>query len=575
MTVDVQAPPGAGPPVRRARLRFGAAVWRRPWLKGVGLLGPPAVAFGVVYLGALAVLLVSSLWTVNSFTGQLVHQWTLDNYRIIFSLSDPTYLRIAGRTIGIAAAVTITDAVLAFPLAYFMARVAPSRLRGLLFVAVVLPLWSSYLVRIYAWQTILSGGGALDWSLGKLGLPAANIAYSNWAMWLVFTYVWLPFMVLPVYGSLERIPHSYIEASRDLGARGIADAPLRHPPARAARDRRRVDLHLLADARRLHHAAPDRRHQFDLHRERRLREHRHQCEHPVRGRPRDDPRRRDGRVPRDRAPARRLRRLVMETRTTRIGLWIWTALVVAFLWAPLVLIGVYAFNKSNVQSWPIPGWTTHWFRVAWSDPDVRNSLRLSVEVGLIATTIALALGSMAAFAIHRFRFFGRESVSFLLILPIALPGIITGMALNSFYVFAGIGFSIWTIVIGHATFCVVVVYNNVLARLRRTAPSLYEASMDLGADGWQTFRYVTWPVLSTALISGALLAFALSFDEVIVTTFTAGAQTTLPIFILDNLRQGQQLPIVNVVALVVIVLTIIPVAVAQHLTRETGILRTE
>jgi putative spermidine/putrescine transport system permease protein len=265
----------------------------------------------------------------------------------------------------------------------------------------------------------------------------------------------------------------------------------------------------------------------------------------------------------------------MESRGTRIGLWIWTAFVVAFLWIPLVLIGVYAFNKSNVQSWPIPGWTTHWFRVAWHDPDVRDSLRLSVEVGLIATSLAVVLGSMAAFAIDRFRFFGRESVSFLLILPIALPGIITGMALNSFYVFAGISFSIWTIVIGHATFCVVVVYNNVLARLRRTAPSLYEASMDLGADGWQTFRYVTWPVLSTALISGALLAFALSFDEVVVTTFTAGAQTTLPIFILDNLRQGQQLPIVNVVALVVILLTIIPVAVAQRLTRETGILRTE
>ncbi len=220
MTVDVQAASEAGSPVRRARLRVGAAVWRRPWLKGFGLLGPPAVAFGVVYLGALAVLLVSSLWTVDSFTGTLVHHWTLDNYRIIFSVSDPTYLRIAGRTIGIAAAVTITDAVLAFPLAYFMARVAPPRLRGLLFVLVVLPLWSSYLVRIYAWQTILSGGGALDWSLKKSGLPAANIAYSNWAMWLVFTYVWLPFMVLPVYGALERIPHSYIEASRDLGARG-------------------------------------------------------------------------------------------------------------------------------------------------------------------------------------------------------------------------------------------------------------------------------------------------------------------------------------------------------------------
>jgi putative spermidine/putrescine transport system permease protein len=265
----------------------------------------------------------------------------------------------------------------------------------------------------------------------------------------------------------------------------------------------------------------------------------------------------------------------MEARSTRIGLWIWTILVIAFLWIPLVLIGVYAFNKSNVQSWPIPGWTTHWFHVAWSDPDVRNSLRLSLEVGLIATTIAIVLGSMAAFAIYRFRFFGRESVSFLLILPIALPGIITGMALNSFYVFAGVPFSIWTIVIGHATFCVVVVYNNVLARLRRSSPSLYEASMDLGADGWQTFRFVTWPVLSTALISGALLAFALSFDEVVVTTFTAGAQTTLPIFILDNLRQGQQLPVVNVVALVVILLTIIPVAIAQRLTRETGILRTE
>jgi len=254
---------------------------------------------------------------------------------------------------------------------------------------------------------------------------------------------------------------------------------------------------------------------------------------------------------------------------------VWAGLVILFLWFPLAVILVYAFNRSNVQSWPIAGWTTHWFRVAWSDPDVRNSLWLSVKVGLIATTIALTLGSMAAFAIHRFRFFGRESVSFLLVLPIALPGIITGMALNSFYVFAGISFSIWTIVIGHATFCVVVVYNNVLARLRRTSPSLYEASMDLGADGWQTFRYVTWPVVSTALISGALLAFALSFDEVIVTTFTAGAQTTLPIFILDNLRQGQQLPIINVVALVVIVLTTIPVAIAQRLTRETGILRTE
>jgi putative spermidine/putrescine transport system permease protein len=261
------------------------------------------------------------------------------------------------------------------------------------------------------------------------------------------------------------------------------------------------------------------------------------------------------------------------TRTSRIGLAIWTALVVAFLWIPLVIIAVYAFNSSNVQSWPIPGWTLHWFRVAWHNDDVRSSFLLSLKVAAVATAIALVLGSMAAFAIHRFRFFGRESVSFLLILPLALPGIITGMALNSFYVFAGLGFSIWTIVIGHATFCVVVIYNNVLARLRRTQPSLVEASMDLGADGWQTFRYVVWPVLSTAVIAGALLAFALSFDEVIVTTFTAGAQTTLPIFILDQLRQGQNLPVVNVAAFAVIVLTIIPVWISVRLTRDTGIVR--
>jgi len=263
----------------------------------------------------------------------------------------------------------------------------------------------------------------------------------------------------------------------------------------------------------------------------------------------------------------------METRATRFGLALWSMLVIAFLWIPLLIIAIYAFNKSNIQSWPIPGWTLHWFRVAWDNPDARSSFELSLEVGAVTTGIALALGSMAAFAIDRFRFFGRESVSFLLVLPIALPGIITGMALNSFYVFAGIGFSIWTIVIGHATFCVVLVYNNVLARLRRTSGSLVEASQDLGADGWQTFRFVVWPVLSTALVGGALLAFALSFDEVVVTTFTAGAQSTLPIFILDNLRQGQQLPVVNVVAFFVIVVTVIPVALAQRLMRDTGVLR--
>jgi putative spermidine/putrescine transport system permease protein len=260
----------------------------------------------------------------------------------------------------------------------------------------------------------------------------------------------------------------------------------------------------------------------------------------------------------------------MGGRGTRLSLALWSALVVAFLWIPLVLIALYAFNGSTLQGWPISHWSLHWFRVAW-DSDARSALWLSVRVGLIVTAIALVLGTMAATAVARFRFFGREAVSFLLVLPLALPGIITGMALNSFFVFAGISVSMWTIVIGHSTFCVVVVYNNVVARLRRTSGSLIEASQDLGADGWQTFRFVLWPVLSTALVAGGLLAFALSFDEVIVTTFTAGLQETLPIFILDNLRQGQQLPVVNVVAFFVITVTVIPVFLAQRVMRDSGV----
>ena len=263
----------------------------------------------------------------------------------------------------------------------------------------------------------------------------------------------------------------------------------------------------------------------------------------------------------------------METRATRIALSVWAALVVGFLLFPIVLIGVYAFNESNVQSWPITSFTTHWFGDAWNNQDVRDALRLSVKAGLLATGIAVVLGTAVAFALHRFRFLGREAISLILVLPIALPGIITGMALNSFFITGGIDLSLWTIVVGHATFCIVIVYNNVVARLRRASPSLIEASMDLGADGWQTFRFVTWPVLSTALVSGALLAFALSFDEVIVTYFTAGAQNTLPLWIFGAIRQGTELPQVNAVVLVWILVTLIPVFVSVRLTRDTGILR--
>ncbi|HEU0337444.1 MAG TPA: ABC transporter permease [Gaiellaceae bacterium] len=260
----------------------------------------------------------------------------------------------------------------------------------------------------------------------------------------------------------------------------------------------------------------------------------------------------------------------METRTTRIGLWAWAVLVVAFLWIPILIMAVYAFNSSNVQSWPIPGFTTKWFSEAWHDEEVRDALWLSTRAALLATAVALVLGGLAAFGLARTRFFGRDVISLLFVLPIALPGIVTGLALNSFFVFWGIDFTLWTVVIGHATFCVVIVFNNVVARLRRTSGSFFEASADLGASGFQTFRYVTLPLVGTSLVAGALLAFALSWDEIVVTTFTAGAQNTLPLLLFGFIRLGQQLPIVNAIALVVIVVSLIPVALAQRLTSDPG-----
>ena len=255
----------------------------------------------------------------------------------------------------------------------------------------------------------------------------------------------------------------------------------------------------------------------------------------------------------------------MESRGLRIALRIWVALVLAFLFVPIALIVLYAFNKSNIESWPIPGFSLHWFAVAWDDSQVRAALWLSVRVGLFATVFALVLGSMVSYALHQFRFFGRDAISLLLVLPIALPGIITGIALNSFFSFAGVQLGTLTIVVGHTTFCIVVVFNNLIARLRRMPGSLAEASSDLGARGWQTLRYVTLPLAATALISGALLAFALSFDEVIVTVFTAGAQNTLPLWIFGAIRLGQQLPEVNAVVTIVIALTLIPVILAARI----------
>ena len=257
-----------------------------------------------------------------------------------------------------------------------------------------------------------------------------------------------------------------------------------------------------------------------------------------------------------------------------MALRFWAALVLLFLFIPIIVILLYAFNSSNIETWPLPGLSAKWLAITWSDPDVQAALVLSLQAGLAATALALVLGSLAAFAIHRASFFGRDVISLLFILPLALPGIVTAMALNSFFHFTGVTFSLWTIVIGHTTFCIVVVYNNVLARLRRTQGSLIEAAMDLGANGFQAFRDVTLPLIATSVVAGGMLAFALSFDEVIVTTFTAGAQNTLPIWIFGAIHRGQQLPEVNVVVSFVILVTIIPVIIAARLTGGSGIART-
>jgi putative spermidine/putrescine transport system permease protein len=264
------------------------------------------------------------------------------------------------------------------------------------------------------------------------------------------------------------------------------------------------------------------------------------------------------------------------SRPVRILIRAGTTVTLAFLYSPLIVIAIYAFNPRRTLGWPTGGITFDWFEKAFHNPGVRAALWMSLKAGIGATAIALLLGTLASFAVGRFRFFGRETISFLVILPIALPGIVTGMALNATFgeVLAplGIGFGLFTIIVGHATFCIVTIYNNVLARLRRTARSFEEASADLGADTWTTFRLVTLPALRGAMVAGALLAFALSFDEVIVTTFTAGDQETLPIWILTNLSRPNQLPIVNVVAFFVVALSVIPVYFAHRLTseRESG-----
>jgi putative spermidine/putrescine transport system permease protein len=262
---------------------------------------------------------------------------------------------------------------------------------------------------------------------------------------------------------------------------------------------------------------------------------------------------------------------VVEAAWVRVVLRVASGIVLAFLYLPLVILVIFAFNDSRLQAWPPPSLTLRWFGEAWANPAIQRAAVNSLLAALGATSIALVLGTLTALAVHRFRFFGRETISFIFILPIALPGVVTGIALRTTFQTAGIDFGLATIIVGHATFCVVIAYNNVIARLRRLPRTPEEASADLGADTWDTFRRITLPRLGTALLSGALLAFALSFDEVIVTNFTAGPGTqTIPLFVLAAIQRPTELPIVNVVAVILILVSTVPVYLAQRISSAAG-----
>jgi putative spermidine/putrescine transport system permease protein len=260
---------------------------------------------------------------------------------------------------------------------------------------------------------------------------------------------------------------------------------------------------------------------------------------------------------------------MVESRASRILLRALTVLVLFFIYAPLVILGMYAFSSSRTLGWPPPGWTLQWFVEAATNDRVLGAFLGSVVAASSATAIALVLGTLAALAVQRYHFFGRDTVSFALVLPIALPGVVSGIALSATFRTVGVDFGMMTVIVGHATFCVVIAYNNVLARLRRLARSTEEASADLGADTFTTFRRITLPAMRTALLSGGLLAFALSFDEVIVTNFTAGPGTeTIPLWIFRSIQRPNELPVVNVVALVLLLISIVPVYVAQRIAGD-------
>ena len=554
------------------------ALHRHPQVLLLLLLGPPLLWLGVVYLGSLFALLTQSFFSIDEFTGLVRREFTLSTYA---ELGQPANLDIILRTATMAACVSLAAACIAFPIAYYMARYARGRMKALFYLAVMLPLWSSYLVRVYSWKLILAKEGILNWVLeqlapdlaarGRAGDPGDRRAVAVDQLHRHLPGVPLHLAALHDPADPGGVGARAAVAARRLGRPGRAAAPdlsPGDPAARPAGGRRRLDLHLLADPGRLHHPA-DRRLVAALPRSGRLHPPGHGREHSARRRFHRGADRDHGGLPDRRETPGGLRcALAVPAPGASLGLKIAAVAGLLFLHVPLLLIFLYAFTTEDKSyQFPPPGLTLKWFAVAWERQDVWNALTLSLRVATVSTAIALVLGTLAAAALSRTRFFGRESVSLLIILPIALPGIITGISLRSAFNLAEIPFSFWTIVLGHATFCVVIVYNNVVARFRRTSASLIEASMDLGADGFQTFRYVVLPSIATALLAGGMLAFALSFDEVIVTTFTAGQQSTLPIWMLTELVRPRQRPVTNVVAVFVILVTFLPILAAYYLTR--------
>ena len=450
-----------------------------------------------------------------------------------------------------------------------MAKVASPRAQRILLIAVLMPLWASYLVKAYAWRSVLSQDGILEWLLAPLGLHTPG--YGLTATIITLSYLWLPYVILPIYAGLERVPDSLLEASADLGGRtwrtlGSVVLPLIYPAIIAGTifsfslslgDYITVNIvgganQMLGNLVYTNVGAANNL--------------------PARSGDRADPDRHHLRLPRDRASHRRaqqpLGRDMRLGRTARLVLAAVTGLILVVIYVPLVVVLVNSFSTSTSLTWPPPGFTLEWWVRAFESAGAREAVLTSVQVAIIATVISLVLGTLISIALQRFDFFGRDAISLLIILPIALPGIITGIALNNFFrTIMGIPLSIWTVVIAHATFCIVTVFNNVIARLRRTGTNLEEASADLGAGVWTTFRLVTFPQLRSALLAGGLLAFALSFDEIIVTTFTAGSGvTTLPIFILNNMFRPNQAPIVSVIAVVLVIVSIVPIYLAQRLS---------